>query len=278
MQRGRRASRGAGDATARPADARRRRLLAVASGAVTLAAFVATTWGIGRWQAPARERALPPAFQRSVAQPVASPDPSPVGQPGDGTETRRAVETPARPADPAARRAAVAAAAEAAEEAARAGVIAAAQAADEPLEMRVHLYLAALQGALEASGDEALLVHRSLWTEHFLRIEAVQQELASLAPGARESALASIRREMGFDPEQIESLAERDAVRNARWRLGLAYMEERRRLEATWSGEALEEELAQLRERTFGHEARTIALEEADGFFRFERPRVYGRN
>jgi len=55
-------------------------------------------------------------------------------------------------------------------------------------------------------------------------------------------------------------------------------MRERSRLEATFAGEPLDAELAHLRETTFGPEAPTIEREEADGFFRYERPRVYGRN
>jgi hypothetical protein len=245
---------------------RRRVLLAGVSLAVTLAAFVATTWALGRWQEPARRRAPPPAFGRTDAQPAAAVAP-PARDPG----SRHAAEA-------AWRREAVAAAAEAAEEAARARVVDAAKAADEPLERGLHRYLDALRSALEESGDEALLAYRSVWTEHFLRIDTVQEELAALPPGARRNALASVRREMGFTPDEIEVLAERDAVRDARWEVGLGYMEERRRLTKTFEGDALEEELRHLRERTFAHEARTIALEEASGFFRFERPRIYGRN
>jgi hypothetical protein len=83
---------------------------------------------------------------------------------------------------------------------------------------------------------------------------------------------------MGFDEAEIERMAELDARRDERWTVGLAYMDERRRLESTFEGEALEEELHRLRERTFGHAAKTIEREEASGFDRFERPRVYGRN
>jgi hypothetical protein len=69
-----------------------------------------------------------------------------------------------------------------------------------------------------------------------------------------------------------------DERREARWQNGLAYLQERARLEASFEGEALEGELRALREEYFAHEAPTIEAEERDGFFRFERPRVYGRN
>ena len=43
-----------------------------------------------------------------------------------------------------------------------------------------------------------------------------------------------------------------------------------------WPDEA--DELRHLRARYFADEAPTIEREEGGGFFRFERPRVYGRN
>ena len=50
------------------------------------------------------------------------------------------------------------------------------------------------------------------------------------------------------------------------------------RLSQALDGDRLDEELKYLRERHFAHEAATIEAEEARGFRRFERPRVYGRN
>ncbi len=40
----------------------------------------------------------------------------------------------------------------------------------------------------------------------------------------------------------------------------------------------LEERLDNLREQYFDDEANTTALEEKDGFLRFKRPDIYGRN
>lgn len=240
----------------------RRRSVVGLSLVVTLGAFAATTWWLGRWQGPGREGSPPPALGRAAPRVATSPPP-PVSAPEDADAARRAL---------------VAAAAEAAEEAARAQVTGPALAADEPLEIRLDLYLASLRRALEASGNEALLAHGGVFTEHFLRLAPVQEDLAALSPAARADALARIRREMGFDPEQVERMARVDAERQARWDAGLAYMEERGRLARTFEGEALEEELRLLRERHFGRTAATIGREETQGFFRFERPRVYGRN
>jgi hypothetical protein len=144
--------------------------------------------------------------------------------------------------------------------------------------VRVDLYREALERALEATGDSAMLAQRTIWTEHFLRIDTVQEELAAASPAERRSALAEIRSRMGFDAAEIDRMAALDARREERWARGLAYMEERQRLERTFEGDALEAELRHLRARTFGHEATTIEREEASGFERFRRPRVYGRN
>jgi lipase chaperone LimK len=83
---------------------------------------------------------------------------------------------------------------------------------------------------------------------------------------------------MGFTEEEVARMQELDARRDARWPNGLDYMRERERIVATFEGEFLEEELQHLRERHFGYEAETIAREERHGFFRYERPRIYGRN
>ena len=75
-------------------------------------------------------------------------------------------------------------------------------------------------------------------------------------------------------------LAEQDLVREARWQNGYAYMEARGILEAHYGPNAVPEiELDTLREEFFQHEASTIKKEETDiGFYRYNRPRVYGRN
>ena len=69
-----------------------------------------------------------------------------------------------------------------------------------------------------------------------------------------------------------------DERHEARWQNGRAYMQERARLAATFEGDALAAELHALREEYFGAEAPTIEAEERGDFFRFERPRIYGRN
>jgi hypothetical protein len=149
---------------------------------------------------------------------------------------------------------------------------------DGTLEQKLAAYQDRLREAFEGTEREPLLAQRGMWTEVFLRADAVQEELASLEPGARQAAIDRIRRGMGYTEDEVEHLAAVDAERDERWQRGRAYMEERARLAATFEGDVLEEELRVLRERTFGPTAPTIEREEAGGFFRFERPRVYGRN
>ena len=70
-----------------------------------------------------------------------------------------------------------------------------------------------------------------------------------------------------------------DERREARWQNGLAYMQERARLASTFEGDALESRAARAaRGATSPTRPPRSRREERDGFFRFERPRVYGRN
>jgi hypothetical protein len=146
------------------------------------------------------------------------------------------------------------------------------------IDQRLELYKQALEKRTEGLDPARVLPYRSVLTEVFLRIEDVQRELATLQPADRAQQIARIRRELGYGDAEIERLAREDEVKEGRWQTGLAYMEERRRVAATFEGEALAQELAALRTRYFAGTALTIEREEASGFFRFERPRVYGRN
>lgn len=248
----------------------RRVVVPLASLALMVSSFVAATWAVRTWSGDEAPRAAIPGLARSTPQ-----TPSEATRPPVAAGSTIEADASPDPMDSAAR---LAAAADAAEEAARAELISAAGSPGESLPVRVDLYLESLTRSLEASGDGDMLVHRGVWTEHFLRIDGVQAQLAELGPTARASALAEIRRRMGYEEEAVARMAERDAERDARWSRGLAYLEQRDRLQATFEGEVLDEELRHLRERTFAHEATTIEREEASGFERFERPRIYGRN
>lgn len=108
-------------------------------------------------------------------------------------------------------------------------------------------------------------------------LASVQKELQQLDPEHRQLEINSVRRELGYDEKSILKMSAIDEKRQQRWSNGHAYMESRDQLLA--SNENLpEDQLDELRSQFFGNSASTIAKEEANGFYRFQRPRYYGRN
>jgi hypothetical protein len=110
------------------------------------------------------------------------------------------------------------------------------------------------------------------------RMESVQSQLASLPPGERQQAINDLRRQLGYPEDAIDKLAEQDQERARKWEQGNAYMSERDQLASSLSGEQLDTALEELRKEYFGNTAITIRKEEEDGFYRFERERLYGIN
>jgi len=149
---------------------------------------------------------------------------------------------------------------------------------DTSIDEKLRVYQDTLHETYEGSPEEFILDQKELLSKVFFSIDSVQEELKQMGPGQRQAEIDRIRREMGFTSEQIESMARRDTDNQRRWDIGLEYMEERRRVVEEFEGQELKEGLKALRERYFLDEAGTIELEEKDGFFRFERPRIYGRN
>lgn len=143
---------------------------------------------------------------------------------------------------------------------------------------KVKLYRDSLEGVHGDQTDAFLERHRQEAMNAFLDLSSVQKELAGLTPDERSKSLREIRSGLGLDVEALQRWDALDATRDARWEAGAAYMQERERLAKQYSGAALEEQLRPVRERYFGGEAETIASEEESGFFRFSRPRTWGRN
>jgi hypothetical protein len=146
------------------------------------------------------------------------------------------------------------------------------------LDGKLERYQQAVRDAREQAPGALWLASPSMVAEAFFRMPSVQRELAGLGPGARRREIDHVRRTLGYDDAALAQMHEQDDRREERWQNGLAYMQERERVVATFEGEPLEQELDHLREQYFGATAPTIEREEADGFFRFERPRIYGRN
>jgi len=149
---------------------------------------------------------------------------------------------------------------------------------DTTIEEKLDIYISALNETYEGTPEAYFLENRGLLAKVFFGIESVQTELAGMYPERRQMEINAIRREMGYNQTQVEEHEKIDAYRNQRWANGLNYMKERDALAEQYSGPELEAKLKTLREEFFKHEAITIEREENDGFFRYKRPRVYGRN
>ncbi len=149
---------------------------------------------------------------------------------------------------------------------------------DTTIEEKLGVYQDVLKETYAGSPEEYLLSQQPILAKVFFSIDSVQEELKQMSPDQRQMAINKIRREMGFTEPQIEQMEMRDAERNQRWDVGLKYMEERKAVVEQFSGPEQEEKLTALREAYFQDEAKTIELEEKGDFFRFERPRFFGRN
>ncbi|MBN2297633.1 MAG: hypothetical protein JXM72_03515 [Deltaproteobacteria bacterium] len=146
------------------------------------------------------------------------------------------------------------------------------------IDEKLAIYKSTLSQAYADSPEAYILENTGMLAKVFFSIDSVQEELAELDPDQRKLEIARIRKEMGYTSKQIDELSAMDDYRSRRWETGLNYMEERGTVEANYTGAQLDDQLRLLREKYFKHEAKTIELEEKDGFFRFERKRYYGRN
>jgi hypothetical protein len=150
---------------------------------------------------------------------------------------------------------------------------------DTTIEEKLQLFQDVLQETYQGSPEQYFLDQKPILAKIFFSVDSVQNELKQMSPDQRQMALNKIRREMGFTQEQVEAMEKVDADNNQRWDVGLKYMEERKKVVSEFQGQEQNEKLKALREKYFQDEAQTIQLEEEkDGFFRFERPRYYGRN
>ena len=151
---------------------------------------------------------------------------------------------------------------------------------ETPLPNRLSLLTAAFETNYAGTYESMALDSRGVIAQVFFGFDSVQEDLSAMTAEQRQDQINDIRRNIGFDEQVVQQLAERDLTREARWQNGYAYMEARGVLEARYGQNAVpENELDMLREQYFQHEAPTIKREETDiGFYRYNRPRVYGRN
>lgn len=143
---------------------------------------------------------------------------------------------------------------------------------------RLERYKEGLEDVYQEQTEPYLERHRQEVTDRFLDLDSVQKDLSDLSPEEREKSLREIRQGLGMPEDALQRWDALDRERDARWDAGARYMQEREALAKQYSGDALEQRLEEVRTRYFGAEAATIAAEEQSGFFRFSRPRRWGRN
>lgn len=149
---------------------------------------------------------------------------------------------------------------------------------DMGIEEKFQVYQGALQDNYKDTPESFILQQPEMLSRIFFSIDSVQDELKRMSPEERQQAINGIRRQMGSTDDQIERMAARDADNERRWQVGYQYMQKRDELVKLYQGAELEDKIRELREQSFGNEADTIEREEKDKFFRFQRPRIYGRN
>lgn len=115
--------------------------------------------------------------------------------------------------------------------------------------------------------------------DQFLSVASVQTDLKTMTQEQRRKSLRQFRKSMGLDETAIRRWDELDAIRDRRWQNGRAYMDKRYRIVEQYTGEARKQQLDALRREFFDSTtADTIRNEESEGFFRFDRERIYGKN
>ncbi len=148
---------------------------------------------------------------------------------------------------------------------------------DTPIDERLYLLKTTLDENYNNTVDNLMIDH-SMIAKVFLGFDSVQKDLAKLPIEQRQAQINSIRKQLGYSQEQVEELAKSDAMKEARWQNGYKYMAEREALLKENLGSNQDQALSLLRVKYFKREAPTIAKEEAGGFYRYLRPRLYGRN
>ena len=121
-------------------------------------------------------------------------------------------------------------------------------------------------------------MNKGLISNVYFQLESVQKDLAQLSPTDRQEAIDASRKQLGFSEHDIALLAQEDKIKEQRWQNGYQYMSARDQLSQAYQGDELADKLLELREKYFKQEAPTIKAEEDSGFYRYNRPRLYGSN
>jgi len=152
------------------------------------------------------------------------------------------------------------------------------QSFDTTMNERIFILQTAYNEQYDETVENVVFDSKGVLAQVLFGFDAVQKDLESLSNEDRQAEIDQIRRTMGFEEESIVMLAKKDQQRHKRWENGYQYTAAREELAANLSGDEYDEALQALQVKYFKHEAPTIAREEQDDFYRFQRPRVYGRN
>jgi len=147
-----------------------------------------------------------------------------------------------------------------------------------PFEEKTDFYRHQLEAIYGDISEAFIKAHQQKMMNQFLEVASVQDDLAHMPKAERQKSLTEFRKSMGLDEDAIRRWDQLDATRDARWANGLAYMKEREQIINKNTGEDQAQSLNKLRQQYFGAEAETIAREEQSQFYRFVRPRVFGKN
>jgi len=120
-------------------------------------------------------------------------------------------------------------------------------------------------------------IHKNTIASVLFGLSSVQEELRNLDAEHRQLEIDAARRDLGYDEDSIIKMSTTDRKREQRWSNGYAYMESRDQLMAS-NEQPSASQFNALRHQFFGNSALTIEREETSGFYRFQRPRYYGRN
>ncbi|MBU1170944.1 MAG: hypothetical protein KKD44_15395 [Proteobacteria bacterium] len=149
---------------------------------------------------------------------------------------------------------------------------------DTGLDEKLSIYAHAIGETYEDDTDPFLQNKKFYLSRAFLRMDSVQENLKAMDADTRSQSIRDVRIAMGYSEEDSKKLAHSDAENEKRWQQGYLYMDERAKILAAFQGVELKDKLSALQDTYFSYQAKTIQAEEASGFFRFERPRVYGCN
>ena len=144
------------------------------------------------------------------------------------------------------------------------------------VEEKLDHYMDAVSSAYGEQAEKFIEKRQTELMNVFLSVDAVQDDLHALAPEQRAEKLKAIRKTMGLDEAALQRWDDLDRARDQAWNTGEQYMAERDNLSKKYEGQELENQLNDLRDRTFGQDAEIIKSEEDSGYYRYQHRRAYG--